>query len=470
MADRQNILWIVSEQQKASAAGCYGNPRASTPVLDSLAGQGILFEQAWSTSPICTPSRCSMLTGLHPMVHGVTCHQNRAPVNIPMLPELLSSAGYYTACFGHIERQRGLARGFHEVVDNKDGKLGEAYKKRYGPFSGKPSWYSGAVSCGPEETHSHLLTDRVITEADSMKQMDIPFFFNVCYEDAHAPYAVPPPFDRSVDPAELDVPPRGTPGQRPHWHKAVLQECRTAEASDDDVRRAVAAYYGMISGADFQVSRLIEALEQRGMMENTWVIFTSDHGDYAGEKGLFAKSEALYACLLHVPLLVIPPANLQTPRGVRVSSLVETCDIYATILGIAGIQAPYEHQSSDLLETASGNTLIPREYVYSQVGDYHGYLGCSLPGGMPASGRHASLVRSIRDMEMSYIRDPDFSDEAYDLIKDPYELVQVSSKPEYAEKIDVLKQKLDQFEQSCESLRARLGVIHGPRGFLEGWE
>ncbi len=470
MAERPNILWIVSEQQKASSAGCYGNLHASTPVIDSLAGKGMLFEQAWSTSPICTPSRCSMLTGLHPMVHGVTCHQNRAPVNIPLLPEQLSAAGYYTACFGHVERQRGLARGFHEAVDNKDGILGEAYRRRYGPFSGKPSWYSDTVPGAPEESHSHLLTDRVLIEADEVKQMDVPFFFNVCYEDAHAPYAVPPPFDRTVDYHGLEVPLRGQPGERPAWHDAVLQECRTDEASDDDVRKALAAYYGMTASADFQTGRLIEALEKRGMMENTWIIFTSDHGDYAGEKGMFAKSEALYECLLHVPLLVIPPGNTHAPRGVRVSSFVETSDIYETVLGFAGLQSPYEHQSRDLLETASGTADEHREFVYAQVGDYHGHLGNSLPGGMPASGRHSSLVRSIRDADMSYIRDPDFSDEAYDLRRDTLELATVSGMDAYEDACSRYRRQLDAFEKACGDLRSRIGIINGPRGFTRGWE
>ena len=114
MSHAPHILYVMFDQAKASAMSFLGNNAISMPYCDSLAEQGWVFEDAYSAAPICTPSRASVHTGLFPQVHGVTCHQNRAPFNVPQLAELLQAAGYYTAAAGHYEPERNLSRGWHE--------------------------------------------------------------------------------------------------------------------------------------------------------------------------------------------------------------------------------------------------------------------------------------------------------------------------------------------------------------------
>ena len=466
---KPNILFVVIEQQKASAAGCYGNPFVPTPVLNGLASNGILFENAFSCSSICTPARCSFLTGVHPLVHQCTCHQNRAPFNMPLLPEVLAGAGYFTGVIGHYERQRNLGRGFHEMVDFQDYLLRPAYTQRYGMGKKGVGYSAGSIPCDPEEGLSHLMTDRSIQMIDDAVGSDAPFFLHVCYEDAHAPYFAAPPFDSMVEQGALPVPPKGTDRGRPEWHSAVFEESNGDEATVEDIQRAVAMYYGMIACADSNLGRLHAALDKRKLLEDTWIIVVSDHGDYTGEKGLYAKSESLYECLLHVPLVIVPPRGAVAPREVRIPWLVETLDLFATILGIANVDFPRPTQSYDLLERLRSEPAVPiREQVFAAVGDYHGKLGNSLPAGIPEAGRHPGLLRSVRSTEGVYIRDPDYGDEAYDNRSDPLELENVANSG--GKWIDPLRRELDLFEESCLKLRNDLGVVPGPRGFEEGWE
>ena len=111
-----NIVLLMTDQQKAGAMGAYGNPHPLSPFQDRMAREGIRFADAYANAPICTPSRASIMTGVHPLVHASTCHQNRVPYNLPQLAELLQQSGYYTAATGHYEPLRNLDRGFADGV------------------------------------------------------------------------------------------------------------------------------------------------------------------------------------------------------------------------------------------------------------------------------------------------------------------------------------------------------------------
>ena len=147
-------------------------------------------------------------------------------------------------------------------------------------------------------------------------------------------------------------------------------------ATDLGTRKVVAVYYGMIAYADAQMSRVYNALEQRGMLDNTWFILGSDHGDYTGEKGLFAKSESLYECLLHVPFVIRAPEGADYPSGIQVNHIVNLVDLFPTILGMPGIEVPGYCQGHDLgpwIVSDAGSPL--REAVYAQAGECHGHNG-----------------------------------------------------------------------------------------------
>ena len=299
--DRPNILYMMTDQQKASASSVNGNPYVPTPFMDDMAARGVTFLDAYTANPICTPSRTTVMTGVHPLVHQVTCHQNRAPYNVAQLPELLRDSGYYTAAIGHYEQDRNLTRGWYEQVSREEsgGPLGDALHRAYAHGSRDHGWSSGPLDYSFEEGHAFSMTTRAIDMLNGIEAFDQPFFFHVPYNEPHPPYFIHPPYDTMVDPDSLPVPEQGGE-ERPDWQAAAREQLGSDRATDADLRKLVAHYYGMIAYAASQMQRLYDEMARRGLLHNTWVIIGSDHGDYTGEKGLFMKSESLYECLLHV--------------------------------------------------------------------------------------------------------------------------------------------------------------------------
>ena len=473
MNENPNIILLTSDQQKASATNIYGNAHVPAPFTKHLAETGIVFEHAFTCAPICTPSRASIHTGVHPLVHQSTCHQNRVPYNLPQLAELLAGGGYYTTVIGHYEKTRNLGRGWHEQIDLHDDCLGPAYALKNSVGRRDVGWSSGGLPCTPKEGLSHLMADRTLIMIDEAIATGAPFFMHVSFIDPHAPYFAPPPYDTAVDPGGLPLPNLGNDLGRPAWQKVPQKEYGTEAATEDDLRRVLAVYYGMIAGVDAAMQRIYDALAARGLLDNTWIIFTSDHGDFTGEKGLFTKTESLYECLLHVPLVIAPPTGREAPRNRRVSGLVENLDLFASILGIAGVEVPEYAQSNDLVAwVEEGAERALRDCAFAQVGDYGGMLGQTLPGGIVPSGRHRSLLQGARSPDFSYTRDPDYGDEAYDLNRDPLELDNLLNPGRQTPPpaVDHLRRRVGEWETECIELRERLGIIPGARGFDEGWE
>ena len=196
MTTPPNILYVMFDQAKASAMSFMGNEDISMPYCEGLAEQGWVFEDAYSAAPICTPSRASVHTGTYPQVHGVTCHQNRAPFNLPQLAELLQDAGYYTAAAGHYEPERNLSRGWHEQSPmHERGPLFKSWEDHKNAGRKDVAWSSGAIDADAKDGNSALLTDRAIRMADQARASGRPFFLHICYDDPHPPYFVPRPYD-----------------------------------------------------------------------------------------------------------------------------------------------------------------------------------------------------------------------------------------------------------------------------------
>lgn len=465
--DRTNILYLMTDQQKASASSVNGNTHVPSPFMDEMAAQGTAFMDCYVSSPICTPSRTSVFTGVHPLIHQVTCHQNRAPYNLPQMSELLEDAGYHTTAVGHYEHDRNLTRGWREQISFlENGIVAQSLYGWYGNGRSDVGWSSGTLDRSPEDGHAYRMVSRTIDALDGIEAADAPFFLHVPLLEPHPPYFASPPYDTLVNPDTLDVPDQGS-DSRPDWQTMAREQMGTDKASDDDIRRMIAVYYGMIAYADAQLRRLVAEMRRRGLMENTWVVISADHGDYGGEKGLFTKTESLYECLLHVPLIVVPPDGVPWNRGSKVSGLVDHVDLFPTILGIAGVDVPEYAQGHDLVPwVQDGAKEILHEVLFSQVGDYHGSHGTTMPSGIALAGRHSSLLHGARTTEFSYVRDADYGDEAYDLRADPKELATLIGRgqPEPLE-IANLRVRTDAWEEEYLRLRDELGVVPGFRGF-----
>ena len=183
------------------------------------------------------------------------------------------------------------------------------------------------------------------------------------------------------------------------------------------------------------------------------------------------KCEVPYECLTHVPLVIRPPTNLTARRGIRIPGLVDLVDLFPTFLSLAGIPVPEYAQGRDLMAWVGRGAERPlRRVVFAQVGDYQGHLKSTFPTGTFNSGRRNALVRAGRSRELSYIRDPQYGDEAYDLTRDPRELDNLLQRGSVPAAADQLRDDLDRWEEACLDLRRQLNVIPGDRGFEPGWE
>ncbi|MBO9604526.1 MAG: sulfatase-like hydrolase/transferase [Paenibacillaceae bacterium] len=466
---RPNIIVLMTDQQKASAFGAQGNPHVISPFQDEMAAKGVLFANAHACSTICTPSRATMMTGVHPLVHGVTCHQNRVPYNLPQLAELMQRAGYYTAIAGHYETNRNINRGWHEQSDIREaGPLYDAWAHFANHGRRDVGWSSGGIDTPPDKGLSALLTDRAIEMLDNALATGEPIYMQVNYLDPHPPYYVPKPYDTLIDPDTIPLPAQGGDAGRPAWQLRCLEDCGTAQANERNIREVVAAYYGMIAYVNDQMRRFYDAMRERGMLDNTWIIVTSDHGDYTGEKGLFNKTETPYECLTHVPLVIVPPEGWTWRRQFQVDELVELADIFPTILHLAGAGVPAYAQGHDLIDWVEKGTKHPlRDCAFAQVGAYQGKLKSTFPGGIPESGRHPGLLQAARTKRYSYIMDPDYGDEAYDLERDPLELNNLLNRgqPPVPAEVLALKDRIAEWNDTCRALKDELGLVWGDRGF-----
>jgi len=472
MPSQPNILFFMTDEQKASASSVWGNPFVRTPFQERMAAEGVVFEHAYSQSPICTPTRASIMTGTSPLVHQVYCHQNHAPPNLPQLPELLGESGYCCIGTGHYEETRSLTRGWdHRLGTDGTERLLHALRGLYRDGSREVGWSTGVQPLAPEEAHGAVLTDETLRLVAEVRPADAPLFLHVAYIEPHPPYFTPERYEAVVDYRDLPLPQRGDPDGTPPWHQLALEQYGTARATPDDIRRVVAAYYGLTAYVDDQMARLYNSLEDSGLTQDAWAIVCSDHGDYAGEKGLFTKTETPYDCLLHVPLIIRPPDGVRDEwRGRRVSDIVELTDLFSTILAMAGCEVPEYAQGFDLTRWLEQGAATPlRNATFSAVGQYHGHLKTTMPWGFVHAGRHPGTVFGARTQEFSYIRDPDYGDEAYDLRRDPLELCNLlqGERASAPDPVRDLQGQLACWEEECLALRQELGVIPGDRNFAE---
>jgi arylsulfatase A-like enzyme len=468
---RPNILLITTDQHNAEILGCAGNPVARTPHIDRLAAEGILFDSAFTPHPVCTPARTSILTGLYARHHGVTYNVNTDEdkanppghdglgADVPTFPQLLAENGYSTALFGklHAVQQGGahfglqhtrLAEGKGQFVDY--GAPPDDYRQ-YLLAKGYPAnvWRTwehpeyarrGHTVCPlPEED---CIDGWTASQAlNYLKNVHRPFFAWVSFSNPHTPWDPPRPYDTMYDPSEIPFPARRVgelEEKHPSWVDSVARTVpaipkRSSDPaaqggiaraygrfSDDQVRAMLAAYYGQIAHVDTQVGRLLAFLDERGLMEETLIVFTADHGDYLGNNWAFFKYGAFYDSLARVPLIVRWPGSVE--GGSACQELVSLVDLTPTFLDAAGLapSAPMD-----------GRSLRP-------------LFGEALPDWREELVLEATSVRALITREWRYMRWNDGFEELYDRRRDPHDLYNLARWPKHAGLCQALGLRLDE--------------------------
>ena len=413
-----NVLLIILDTVRALNLSLYGYTRQTSPALERFARRGIVFDRAISAAPWTLPSHASLFTGRWP--HELSADW-RVPLDAtyPTLAEVLAQRGYATAGFVanayNAGEGSGLARGFTHYEDFKTSVGTILLGSALGRYLTGSSWLRRVVGYYDEigRKRASEVNAEVLHWITRRNAGGRPFFAFVNYYDAHSPYLPPAPFDTLFD--KLRIPPNPLlVNDRPTTPSEVLGD--------------VAAYDESLAALDHALGLLLDELDRRGVLGNTIVIITADHGEEFGEHGLLEHGNSLYIQALHVPLLVVFPGSV--PRGVRISQPVTLRDLPATVLALAGPVAAGSGSSPELpgyslarfwkgrttTMSGSGADVLVSEVRYAR----------GTPRWYPVSkGDMASLVDSTQHL----IRSGDGATELYAIDSDPGEQRNVANQP-----------------------------------------
>lgn len=442
---RPNILLIHADQHRFDCLGAYGNSEIRTPNLDGLANDGVRFENSFCPYPVCTPSRYSLLCGQYVHEHRGSNNQSTLAPEIATFPRLLRDAGgYRTRAVGKMHfTPTYLDVGFEEMFlaeQDGPGRLDDDYhrdlmrhglvdindledqRQEYRKRARQKYWdtFGALPSNLPEEWHTtNWIGDRAVETLETWS--DEANLLMVGFVKPHHPFDPPRPWCDAYNPDDLSLLPGWTTSCFEHdlaLHRGYFPHAQLTEAS---LKRVMAGYYATIEQMDVQIGRLLDLLKRRGLYENTMIIYTSDHGEYMGFHHLLLKGNYLYDPLVKVPLIIKYPGALfsgNETKGAVSSNLVNNIDLAPTILARTGIPAPSSMHGNDLAKGGSG----------------HGTIFCEF-------GRGDLLMARTRTHKLIHSREGRGS-LFFDLEKDPLELENQLTAPEYADAIEIMKNAL----------------------------
>jgi arylsulfatase A-like enzyme len=399
MVSHPNIVFIHVDQWRADCLSIDGHPVVHTPTLDKMALNGVRFSRAYASCPTCIPSRASLLTGLAPEHHGRVGYQDGIPWNYPTsLAGEFTQNGYRTHAIGkmHVYPERNTF-GF-ESVELHDGFLHFARDRTHHPIQeddyldwlrketgrADADYFEHGVNCNSmvarpwdkeERLHpTNWVASRGIDflRTRLAQKEERPFFLYLSFHRPHPPYDPPAwAFERYLH-MEMPPVPVGNWVDLFAEHDATPHpEAFRARYRPDILQRARAGYYGHMSHIDLQLNRFEETLHECGLRGNTWIVFTSDHGEMMGDHHFFRKGYP-YEGSARVPLILQPPAGTNIPRGQIRDTVVEMRDFLPTLLECAGLPSAAGIDGLSFLPQARGES---REALRPWLHGEHTLLG-----------------------------------------------------------------------------------------------
>ena len=430
-----NLLVIMSDEHAPQFSGFGGHPLVQTPNLDRLAASGVHFTNAYCASPLCTPSRMSFMTGRHvhrnPGGWDNTSHLSR---DVATWAHAVRAVGYDCVLAGkqHFPDPQYL-HGFRAQLAfdlHASQTHGQADWSRGVPVAAQP--WPGVTQAGPGRTRELDVDDGVTQAAvryiTEMRGEDRPWAMNVGYIAPHFPLIAPQRFWDVYDTETIDLPviPPGHLAALPPAMHRMRAAFGLADFSDDEVRRARHGYYALCTYLDEQVGILLGALEATGQLQDTVVIYTSDHGEMAGEHGMWRKSN-FYEQSVRVPLIMSWPGAL--PSGREVVHPVSHVDVVASILDLAGADHLPGMDGTSLLPLARDNHGAAESWAGEVFAEYLAH-GVASPVAMLRHGPY-KLIYALDDPPV-----------LFNLEDDPGEFRDLAGDPAHAEVLSDMRARL----------------------------
>ncbi|MDF1755509.1 MAG: sulfatase [Verrucomicrobiales bacterium] len=444
---RPNVVFVLTDDQRADALSCMGHPHLKTPNIDRLASEGALFKNHFCTTSLCSPSRASILGGLYAHAHGVVNNFTDYPRDLPTFPRQLQAEGYTTAYIGkwHMGEDDDSKRpGFDHFITHRG--QGKYFDTEFRENDGERKVVKGY--------YTTVVTDMAIDWMESCEKEndDQPFLLMLGHKAPHSFYFPEEKYENTLDHVRFPYP--ETAFQLENKPKWISQRLNTwhgiygplfdwrKEFPDDsaaamlDFEKMVRAYLGTIMSVDDSVGRLYEYLDKSGELDNTLFIFTSDNGLLEGEHGMVDKRTA-HEGSLRIPLVVRYPGLINPQEAKVITAQTLTLDFASSILDICGAEALPKTQGKSWKKLVSEGDSDWRTSWY-----YEYNYEVQFP--------YTPNVRALRTDEWKYMRYPhgDGSPdkhmaELYHLKTDPEERNNLINDPEYADKITELRAELD---------------------------
>ncbi|TFF86638.1 MAG: DUF4976 domain-containing protein [Promethearchaeota archaeon] len=416
LSEKMNVLFIITDQQRADHLSCAGNPDLKTPNIDRFASESLRFTNAYCANPMCMPNRSTIFTGKYPSIHGVRCNGINLDPKIPTFPQSLLNSGYHTSSFGKIhlnwygtpwsrkyfsyemvipfiytpkEKRKPLPKSYYGL---KEVKLtcghGDAVSGDY------LDWIEERAPEYLELTKSRAtkLFDQILSESPLPKDLhqtsfiteetisflerysngaygDKPFFVHCSFPDPHHPVCPPENYQKMYDPDKIEVSRTLNEINKLYEHEVlknhvnVYPRTRLRKTNEEELRKFQAYTYGVISLIDHGIGRILAALNSLGLEKDTIVIFTSDHADLMGDHGMLLKGPAHFQGLIKVPFIWKVPGI--TKAGTITNSLVSSIDIPSTILNLLGIEEklhPHGMQGIDITPILRDSSIKLRDH------------------------------------------------------------------------------------------------------------
>ena len=471
--DHPNILFIFTDQQRADTMACYGNTIINTPNLNALAGKSYVFDNCYVSSPICTPSRGTIMTGLWPHTHGAMKNNIKLDDSVQTIADMLPD-DYLKAYYGkwHLGNEVIRQHGFDEWLSIED-QYREYYTdpeyrevlSDYHHFlvanGFKPDTESEgsmvfsrpyAAALPEEYTKATFLGNKAAEFIQ--KNKDRPFALYVNIFEPHPPYDGP--FNDMYDPASIPVPPTflvNPPDNAGLHHKVRAQESLLkggfepkpdGELTEKFWRETIARYWGMVTLVDKAVGNILQALEDEGIADNTIIVYSAEHGDQMGEHNIIQKA-VFYEQSIRVPMLLRVP---WLGNGQRVPGRYGHIDTVPTLLDLCGADIPAHLQGESRVPVLEGETtLADNDVVIDWTGrnlDASSNYVDTLPDlDVTMNTQHRVLIG--RD-GWKLILSPLDQGELYDLNNDPYEQINLFDDQAHRERIRNMAARIKEWQ------------------------
>lgn len=438
---KQNVLFIISDDLTSTALSCYGNTVCKTPNIDSIAARGTRFTRAYCQGTYCGPSRASLMSGYYPHATGILGYisPRKAIGNRATWAQHFKDSGYHTARVSKIFHM-GVPGGIEKGTDGEDDPI--SWTERYnsqGPewkapgtgetLEGNPDGKKPVVggntfvvveADGDDMVHSDGKTAAKACELiTKYKDQDKPFFLGVGFVRPHVPFVAPRPYYKPFTFSEMLLPEK-FPGDWDDIPRAGINY-KTSKNMKMDIRRqkkAVGGYYASVAYMDAQVGKVMNALKETGQDKNTIVIFTSDHGYHLGEHDFWAKV-SLHEESAMVPLIISVPGN----KPAVCNSFAELIDLYPTLSSMCGLDVPDRIQGKNISRMLDDPSHQVRDTAFC------------------VNGR-GFLLREDKWAYIQYAENASKGIELFDMKKDPLQYTNLAGLPKYQPVVEGFKEKL----------------------------